>query len=117
MTASALSQNAVPVPPVPPSAMGVTPETIVDVPAVPLPPESATTTKTVTSSVTLEQDRPWFSRHLRNVIAVILTLDVSYIALVLHNEAAIAAIVAMLATLAGAIWGERGALKVPGRDT
>lgn len=87
-----------------------------DVPPSPRLPDGLTETETVTSSVTTDRDRPWLSRHLRNIILMIVILDVSYIALVLRNEAAIAALVAMLATLAGAIWGERGALKVPGRD-
>jgi len=41
---------------------------------------------------------------------------VSYLGLALRNETAIATLVAMLATLGGAIWGERASLKVPGRD-
>jgi len=79
-------------------------------------PEGVTATETVTSSVASERDRPWLSRHLRNLIALILVLDVSYLGLALRNETAIATLVAMLATLGGAIWGERASLKVPGRD-
>jgi len=99
------------------TADGVTQTTVVrEASPAPRLPEGVTATETVTSSVASERDRPWLSRHLRNLIAVILVLDVSYLGLALRNETAIATLVAMLATLGGAIWGERASLKVPGRD-
>jgi len=86
-----------------------------DTPGVPPIPE--TVTETVTSSVSRDGQTPWFSRHLRNMIAMILTIAVCYLALVQGDTTAAAALVASFSILVGAIWGERSALKRPGQDT
>lgn len=81
-----------------------------------IPTEGMTESKTVTSSVTNDANRPWMSRHLRNIIALLLTLTVVYLAVIVRDQSAIATVVASFAILAGAIWGARDALKIPGRD-
>lgn len=57
----------------------------------------------------------WLSANLRNVIALAITIVVCYLAL-MGETTAQAAVVATFAVLAGAIWGERAALKKPGQD-
>ncbi len=53
------------------------------------------------------------TKYLRPVIALALTVTVCYLAL-RGNEIVISSITGAFAVLAGALWGERAALKVPG---
>ena len=57
----------------------------------------------------------WLHKNLRSVIALAMTATVCYLALKGESEA-IAALVATFAVLAGALWGERSALKRPNVD-
>jgi uncharacterized membrane protein YfcA len=57
----------------------------------------------------------WVHNNLRNGIAIALTVLVCYLSYT-GNQNAQAAAVAAFSVLAGAIWGERAALKVPGKD-
>ena len=57
----------------------------------------------------------WLSNNLRNIIAVALTGMVCYLA-VIGDQGASSALIAAFSVLAGAIWGERAALKVPGKE-
>ncbi len=53
------------------------------------------------------------NENLRTVISILLTLVVCTLA-ILGNENAIAGLIGAFGVLAGALWGERAALKVPG---
>ena len=57
----------------------------------------------------------WLHKNLRSVIALAMTATVCFLALRGESEA-IAALVATFAVLAGALWGERSALKRPNVD-
>ena len=61
------------------------------------------------------QGPAWLHTNLRNLIALVLTGLVCYLAFQ-KNENAMAALIAAFSVLMGAIWGERAALKVPGQD-
>ena len=52
---------------------------------------------------------------MRNLIALVLTGLVCWLALTGHDNA-ITALIAAFSVLMGALWGERAALKVPGQD-
>ena len=79
-------------------------------------PEQSTQTSTQPVSTTQHTGNPWLSGHLRNIMALSITGVVCYLALQ-GNDQAQAAIIATFAVLAGAIWGERAALRIPGRDS
>ena len=58
----------------------------------------------------------WLSSNLRNFIACALAGVVCWLSL--HgNQEATTALTAAFSVLVGALWGERAALKVPGKDT
>ena len=57
----------------------------------------------------------WLSSNLRNFIACTLAGVVSWLALHGDRDAA-TALIAAFSVLIGALWGERAALKVPGKD-
>ena len=79
-----------------------------------LPPDTVqqtTTTQSVTTS-----DPSWFHANVRNIVLVALLTVVCFLALRGVVEA-IAAVLATFSTLAGATWGSRDALKVPGKDS
>ena len=81
----------------------------------------ASTTASVTAETTVTQTGPvasssWLHTNLRNLVAMALTLLVCWLALS-GNEQAQAALIAAFTVLVGVIFGERAALKVPGRDT
>jgi hypothetical protein len=54
--------------------------------------------------------------HLRSLIALVLTGIVCWLALT-GSKDAITALIAAFSVLMGALWGERAALKVPGKDS
>ena len=60
--------------------------------------------------------RSWLSTNLRNLIAIAMTVMVCYLAWA-GEQTAQAALVAAFSVLAGAIWGERAALKRPNIDS
>jgi hypothetical protein len=70
-------------------------------------------TQTVTTGPT---SAGWLSSNLRNIIALSLTGVVVYLAVMGNHDANIA-LVASFSVLMGAIWGERAALKQPGKDS
>ena len=70
---------------------------------------------TVDRSTVVGQGSSWLHTNLRNVIALVLTGLICYLACK-ENENAMAALIAAFSVLMGAIWGERAALKVPGKD-
>ena len=75
------------------------------------------TVQQVTTTQSLSTERPgWLHTNLRNLIAIALTGVVCYLA-VLGSEAAQSSLVAAFGVLVGMIFGERGALKIPGRDS
>ena len=55
----------------------------------------------------------FLSSHLRTVISLMLTLAVCWLAL-RGDTSATSGLVGAFGVLAGALWGERAALKVPG---
>ena len=55
------------------------------------------------------------SLNLRTIISLLLTLVVSLLAL-WGNDHAITGLIGAFSVLAGALWGERAALKVPGAN-
>lgn len=57
----------------------------------------------------------WLSANLRNAIAIALTVTVCYLAWVGVDQARTALVNGFM-LLVGAIWGERAALKQPGKD-
>ena len=57
----------------------------------------------------------WLSTHLRSGIALALTITICYLAWI-GVEQARTALVNGFMLLIGAIWGERAALKRPGKD-
>ena len=59
--------------------------------------------------------RSWLSTNLRNIIALSLTVMICYLAYI-GEQTAQAALVAAFSVLVGAIWGERAALKIAGKD-
>jgi hypothetical protein len=86
-----------------------TPEVVV----VPVPPAASPPSSAPTPAA--PEDVSWLSSNLRNVIAIALTLVVIYLAID-GDTTAQASIIAAFSVLVGAIWGERGALKIPGRN-
>ena len=58
----------------------------------------------------------WLHTNLRNLIALALTGMVCWLAVYKGEPQAMAALIAAFSVLMGAIWGERAALKVPGKD-
>ena len=54
--------------------------------------------------------------NLRNLIALVLTGIVCWLALT-GSHKAMTALIAAFSVLMGALWGERAALKVPGQDS
>ena len=80
---------------------------------VPDTPTATTTTQTTSMNAI---SVGWLSGNLRNFIALSLTTVVIYLAVTGNHDASIA-LVASFSVLMGAIWGERAALKQPGRDT
>lgn len=84
---------------------------------VPDVPGASTTSVTTTENVSQRTTRAsWLASHLRNIIAIALTSVVCYLAL-MGEQTAQAAVIAAFSVLAGAIWGERAALKRPGQDS
>ena len=78
-------------------------------------------TASVVAETTVTQTGPvvsssWLHTNLRNLVAIALTALVCWLALI-GNEQAQAALIAAFTVLVGVIFGERAALKVPGRDT
>lgn len=57
----------------------------------------------------------WVSGQLRNILALTLAGGVVYLAALGHTEAQ-QALISAFTVLLGAIWGERAALKIPGKD-
>mgnify|MGYP001599850555 FL=1 len=57
----------------------------------------------------------WISRNLRNAVVLALTLIVCYLAY-LGEEQARMALITSFTLLAGSLFGERAALKQPGKD-
>ena len=57
----------------------------------------------------------WLSANLRNFIACALAGVVCWLALHGDRDATVA-LTAAFSVLVGALWGERAALKVPGKD-
>ena len=57
----------------------------------------------------------WLSANLRNGIAIALTVTVCYLAWIGVDQARTALVNGFM-LLIGAIWGERAALKQPGKD-
>jgi hypothetical protein len=82
-----------------------------------LPDQPASVTQTDTTSTVQTVGAPgWLSTNLRNLIALAMTAMVCYLALGGNHDAQIA-LVASFSVLMGAIWGERAALKTPGRES
>ena len=71
---------------------------------------------TLRQSTLPSQPPTWLHTNLRNLIAVVLTLIVCWLALTGRQEA-MTALIAAFSVLMGALWGERAALKVPGQDS
>lgn len=79
------------------------------------PAEGVTASQTVTVS-TGPTSPGWLSTNLRNFIALALCVTVCYLAYI-GIEQARTALVNGFMLLIGAIWGERAALKQPGKDS
>ena len=86
---------------------------VTDLPEKPAMVEQRTT---VDQSTIRSQVPTWLHTNLRNLIAVILTGIVCWLALTGSHEA-MTALIAAFSVLMGALWGERAALKVPGQDS
>ena len=71
---------------------------------------------TVPHSTAPPQGPTWLHTQLRNLIALVLTGLVCWLALTGIQEA-MTALIAAFSLLMGALWGERAALKIPGQDT
>ena len=78
-------------------------------------PEMVEQNTTVHQSTGIAQLPTWLHTNLRNLIAVALTGIVCWLAISGNHEAT-TAMIAAFSVLMGAIWGERAALKVPGKD-
>jgi hypothetical protein len=83
--------------------------------AVARPPDSPPPLTTLDRSTVVGQGASWLHTNLRNIIALVLTGLICYLAFK-ENQGAMAALTAAFSVLMGAIWGERAALKVPGKD-
>lgn len=81
----------------------------------PTPPATGTLRSSMDRDTGLDQRPPWLHTNLRNLIALTLTGFVCYLTF-RGNENAMAALIAAFSVLMGALWGERAALKVPGKD-
>ena len=79
-------------------------------------PEMAEQSTTVRQSAGIAQLPTWLHTNLRNLIALALTGMVCWLAVYKGEPQAMAALIAAFSVLMGAIWGERAALKVPGKD-
>lgn len=81
---------------------------------VPVPEAGAVSTQTVTGSMG-SPSQGWISTNLRNGVVITLTITICYLAYVGVADARMALVNAFM-VLAGALFGERASLKVPGRD-
>lgn len=88
----------------------------VDVVSTPLPPDGVTHVTETRDTTTPTVPSGWLHTNLRNILAILITLPVVYLSL-LGNTQAQAGLIAAFSVLVGMIWGERSALKVPGKDT
>ena len=79
-------------------------------------PELLEQRTTVGQSTVRSQAPTWLHTNLRNLIAVVLTLIVCWLALTRSHDA-MTALIAAFSVLMGALWGERAALKIPGQDS
>jgi hypothetical protein len=79
-------------------------------------PELVEQRTTVGQSTVRSQAPTWLHTNLRNLIAVVLTVIVCWLALTGSHEA-MTALIAAFSVLMGALWGERAALKIPGQDS
>ena len=79
-------------------------------------PERVEQSTTVRQSTVLSQLPTWLHTNLRNLIALVLTVIVCWLALTGTHEA-MTALIAAFSVLMGALWGERAALKIPGQDS
>jgi hypothetical protein len=79
-------------------------------------PELVAQRTTVRQSTIASLVPTWLHNNLRNLIALVLTGIVCWLALT-GREEAMTALIAAFSVLMGALWGERAALKVPGQDS
>jgi hypothetical protein len=80
------------------------------------PTDGAEHTTVVHESVTPLATPHWVTTHLRALIALTMTGVVSWCA-VRGDRDAIVALMGAFSVLMGSLWGERAALKQPGKDS
>lgn len=82
---------------------------------VPEVPAGTTSSQTVTTS-TGPTSAGWMSRNLRNTVVIALTSMTCYLAWAGEEQARMA-LITSFTLLAGSLFGERAALKTPGKDS
>jgi hypothetical protein len=78
-------------------------------------PDLVEQSATLRRSTVVSQAPTWLHTHLRNLIALGLMGLIGWLVYT-GNKEAMTAVIAAFSVLMGAIWGERAALKVPGKD-